>query len=228
MLDILIKFGHLRRSLSLCLPVRIYVPCSIISIINVVEAHYYAFHCRWIDCEQICSRINQQLIVGCFGHEGAAYKTFCTQLTKTFGSKYPALDLTLDVLYAADKGLRGRNILQLVVDWFCYVFAHNQFAYISIIVIIVHKVQHRMLSKVHTFIRMYDKCLNSNQGYYNGWNYIVVELPIGVHQYHSPPLGTTSLQSDRINQNWTELNTRKCHEYTIPHSLLCTYVHTYM
>ena len=32
------------------------------------------------------------------------------------------------VLYAADKGLHGWNVLQLVVDWFCYVFAHNQFA----------------------------------------------------------------------------------------------------
>ena len=35
----------------------------------------------------------------------------------------------LSVLYTADEGLRGRNVLQLVVDWFCYVFAHNQFAY---------------------------------------------------------------------------------------------------
>ena len=25
--------------------------------------------------------------------------------------------------------LRGRNALQLVVDCFCYIFAHNQFAY---------------------------------------------------------------------------------------------------
>ena len=32
-------------------------------------------------------------------------------------------------LYADDKGLRGRNILQLVVDRFCYIFAHNQFTY---------------------------------------------------------------------------------------------------
>ena len=35
----------------------------------------------------------------------------------------------LSVLYAADKGLRGRNILQSVVDWYCYAFAHNQFAF---------------------------------------------------------------------------------------------------
>ena len=55
----------------------------------------------------------------------AAYKTlFCTQLFCTN---------TL-VLYAADEDLRGRNIMQLVVDWFCYVFAHNQFAYILILV----------------------------------------------------------------------------------------------
>ena len=37
----------------------------------------------------------------------------------------------LSVLYAADEGLHGQNILQLVVDWLCYVFAHNQFAYIE-------------------------------------------------------------------------------------------------
>ena len=37
---------------------------------NVVEAHCYALQCRRIDCEQIRSRINQQLIAGRFGHEG--------------------------------------------------------------------------------------------------------------------------------------------------------------
>ena len=42
--------------------------------------------CRRIDCEQIRSRIN---------HEGLCQ---------------------LCVLYAADEGLRGRNVLQLVVD----------------------------------------------------------------------------------------------------------------
>ena len=35
----------------------------------------------------------------------------------------------LSGLYAADEGLHGWNVLQLVVDWFRYVFAHNQFAY---------------------------------------------------------------------------------------------------
>ena len=37
---------------------------------NVVEPHCYALQCRRIDCEQFCSRINQQLIAGRFGHEG--------------------------------------------------------------------------------------------------------------------------------------------------------------
>ena len=36
---------------------------------HVVEAHCYALQYRRIDCEQICSRINQQLIAGRFGHE---------------------------------------------------------------------------------------------------------------------------------------------------------------
>ena len=35
----------------------------------------------------------------------------------------------LSVLYSADEGLRGRNVLQLIVDYFCYVFAHYQFAH---------------------------------------------------------------------------------------------------
>ena len=35
------------------------------------------------------------------------------------------------VLYSADEGSCGWNVLQSVVDWFCYVFAHNQFAYIE-------------------------------------------------------------------------------------------------
>ena len=34
------------------------------------------------------------------------------------------------VLYAAHEGFHGGNVLQLVADEFCYVFAHNQFAYI--------------------------------------------------------------------------------------------------
>ena len=32
--------------------------------------------------------------------------------------------------YAAEEGLRGRNVLQSVVNWYCYVTAHNQFAYL--------------------------------------------------------------------------------------------------
>ena len=36
-----------------------------------------------------------------------------------------------NVLYAADKGLRGRNVLQSVDNRYCYVIAHNQFAYIE-------------------------------------------------------------------------------------------------
>ena len=34
------------------------------------------------------------------------------------------------VLHAADECLCGRNILQSVVNWYCYVITHNQFAYI--------------------------------------------------------------------------------------------------
>ena len=37
--------------------------------------------------------------------------------TKDFGSCY----VLYNALYAADKGLRGQNILQSVVDWHCYV-----------------------------------------------------------------------------------------------------------
>ena len=53
--------------------------------------------CTQIDCEQIRSRINQQQIAEHFGNEGLHH--LCTK-----------------PLYAGDEGLRGRNILQLVVD----------------------------------------------------------------------------------------------------------------
>ena len=46
----------------------------------------------------------------------AAYKTACKTVYKT-------------VLYAADKGLHGQNILQSVFDRYCYVIAPDQFAY---------------------------------------------------------------------------------------------------
>ena len=75
---------------------------------NVVDAHCYALQCRRIDCEQIRNRISQEPICRRFGH---TYKA---------------------VLYAADEGLRGWNVLQLVVAWFCYIFAQNQFAHIYV------------------------------------------------------------------------------------------------
>ena len=51
----------------------------------VVEAHCYVLQCRQIHCEQIRSRINQQLITGCFGHERLRQLCpFCTQLMKAF------------------------------------------------------------------------------------------------------------------------------------------------
>ena len=37
---------------------------------NVVDSHCYTLQCRRIDCEQLRSSINEQLIVGHFGHEG--------------------------------------------------------------------------------------------------------------------------------------------------------------
>ena len=70
---------------------------------NVVEALCYALQCRQIDCEQLCSSINQQLMAGCFSHKG--------------------------LHQLRTKQSRGQNVLQSVVDWYCYVIAHNQFAY---------------------------------------------------------------------------------------------------
>ena len=49
-----------------------------VQIDNVIEAHCYALQCGRIDCEQIRSRINQQLIAGRFGHEGLCQ--LCTKL----------------------------------------------------------------------------------------------------------------------------------------------------
>ena len=47
----------------------------------VVEAHCYVLQCTQIDCEQIRSRINQQLIAGHFGHKGP--RQLCTKLKDT-------------------------------------------------------------------------------------------------------------------------------------------------
>ena len=37
--------------------------------VNNIRAHCYALQCRRIDCEQLRSSIDQQLIAGRFGHE---------------------------------------------------------------------------------------------------------------------------------------------------------------
>ena len=60
----------------------------------------------WLnDLEQLWSSINKQLIAGCFGHKR--------------------------LRQLRTKHLETWNILQSVVDWYCYVTAHNQFAYIE-------------------------------------------------------------------------------------------------
>ena len=38
-----------------------------------------------------------------------------------------------NVLHTVDKGLCGQNILQSDADWYCYLFAHNQFAYVAMV-----------------------------------------------------------------------------------------------
>ena len=58
-------------------------------------------------------------------------ETHCYALQSgSSGSVYESRSHTVHlwVVYAAGKGLCGQNILQSVLDWFCYVFAHNQFA----------------------------------------------------------------------------------------------------
>ena len=84
------------------------------TVYNVIEAHCYALQCRQIDCEQLRSSINQQLIAGHYSHEGL--HQLRTKLNST------------QHLYAADEGIHGWNVLQSVVDWCCYAIAHNQFA----------------------------------------------------------------------------------------------------
>ena len=88
--------------------------------------------CTQIDCEQIHSSINQQLIAGCFGHEGL--RQLCTNLKNmVWDLSHCALTNQWDLsfLYAADECLRSRNVLQSVVDWYRHVIAHNQYAYIE-------------------------------------------------------------------------------------------------
>ena len=56
----------------------------------VVEAHCYALQCRQIHCEQIRSRINQQLIAGRFGHE--RLRQLCTFSNQFAYSDYMLCD----------------------------------------------------------------------------------------------------------------------------------------
>ena len=101
--------------------------------IIVVEAHCYAIQCRRIDCEQIRSRINPQLIAGRFSHEGLRQlrtKLFCAQLTKAF--MVETIDY-LNYVWLCCLDNLCRNVLQSVVDWFCYIFAHNQLTYMHVI-----------------------------------------------------------------------------------------------
>ena len=66
---------------------------------SVVEAHCYALQCRRIDCEQISSRINQQLIAGRFSQEGLRQlctKLFSMQLVKAFVAKASCNPLLID------------------------------------------------------------------------------------------------------------------------------------
>ena len=76
---------------------------------EVVEAHCYAFQCKWIDCELLCSSINKQLIAARFDHVGLCQlciKLFHTQLTKVCIYKW-TIPANKTVLYAADEGLCG-------------------------------------------------------------------------------------------------------------------------
>ena len=61
----------------------------------------------------------------------SATKAFvsCVQTENHATYAYEHMDL-YTVLYTADEGLHGRNVLQSVVNWYCYEIAHNQFAYV--------------------------------------------------------------------------------------------------
>ena len=56
------------------------------------------------------------------------------------------------VLYAADEGLRRRNVLQLVVDWFCYIFAHNRSPTPSSNCMLCHQTHHCLL--IHQLMQL--------------------------------------------------------------------------
>ena len=65
----------------------------------VAEAHCYALQSRQTDCEQIRSRINQQLVAGRFGHKGLhqlCTKNICMQLMKAFVAKASCNQLLID------------------------------------------------------------------------------------------------------------------------------------
>ena len=90
---------------------------------------------RRIDCEQIRSRIYQQLIAGCFGPRAfvSSYKTvFYMQLTKALGPKRPAISCWLILLRICSQSIRlyvedrSKEPLQYYCALYVKCFLHAQ------------------------------------------------------------------------------------------------------
>ena len=83
---------------------------------QMVSIVKFTFRCLYsvFLCPQLYS---QHRSIQCVFHSHSCYFASCRR------------HAYYNVLYAVGEGLCGRNVLQLVVDWYCYVFAHNQFAY---------------------------------------------------------------------------------------------------
>ena len=71
------------------------------------------------------------------------------------------------VLHAADEGLCGRNILQSVVNWYCYVIVQDQFVYIHILCALrdtLHHTHKHVEWAIHSYTTVYICNIHSTVG----------------------------------------------------------------
>ena len=61
--------------------------------------------------------------------EACCYVLRCRQIDCDWLWHFGHVCCIQTILYAADEGLLDGNIVQSVVNWYCYIIAHNQFAY---------------------------------------------------------------------------------------------------
>ena len=122
---------------------------------NIIEAHCYALQCRRIDCEQLCSSINQQLIAGCFSHKGLHQLR-----TKQRPSwpKRPAISCWLILLRNCSQSIRlhaQSNLASACSDAcqceLCALCIDRSTSYVYVLLVLIHCVFQLIHLELHAY-----------------------------------------------------------------------------